>query len=99
MLNGKTGGSGENKILFNIDCNIERGNVKGVSSAKHSIDRCTIPESTNEYLVNANLYSDTGCPLRGDSPAAGQPAPLEGLTRYTYIYTHIYIYIYMYMCI
>jgi len=30
------------------------GAIKEVSSATNSIDKCTIPESTNEYLVKVN---------------------------------------------
>jgi len=31
------------------------GAVKEVTRAKNSIDLCTIPESTNEYLVKATM--------------------------------------------
>jgi len=55
MLNGKTGGLGGNHRLPNIDCNIERGAIPEVSSATNSIDSCTTPDSTNEYLVKAKL--------------------------------------------
>jgi len=56
MLNGKTGGAGENHILRNIDCeNTARGGCKleEVLNANTSIDQCTISEYTNEYIVKA----------------------------------------------
>jgi len=53
----KTGGSGGvNHILPNIDCSIQRGAIKEVSSAKKSIDLSTIPKPTNEYLVKVNVH-------------------------------------------
>jgi len=55
MLNGQTGGSGGIHILPNVDCKIQRGAMKEVSSAKHSIDLCAISESTNEYPVKAKV--------------------------------------------
>ena len=53
MLNGRTGGSGGNHILPNLDCTIQRGANKGVPSAINSTNSCTVPESTNESLVEA----------------------------------------------
>ena len=50
VLNSKSGGSGGNHLLPNIDCNIQRGAMKEVSSAKQNIDLCTNPESTNKGL-------------------------------------------------
>jgi len=41
-------------ILPNVECNIQRGAIKEASSANNSIDLCTLPETTNEYLVKAN---------------------------------------------
>ena len=60
MLNGNTRGLGGTHILPNIDCKIQRGAVKEVSSTKNSIDWCTIPESTNAYLVKANAGGRKG---------------------------------------
>ena len=57
MLNGKTGGgAGGNHILRNSDCKIKPrggGAMKEVLNANNRVDRCTIPEETNEYLVKA----------------------------------------------
>ena len=41
-----------------MDCNIQRGGgaMKEVLNAKKSVDWRTIPEYTNESLVNANPY-------------------------------------------
>jgi len=44
MLNKKTGGSEGNHILPNLDCKLQRGAIKEVSSAQNSIDLCRIPE-------------------------------------------------------
>ena len=54
MLNGHTGGSGENHLLPNIDCNTQREAIQ-VSRAKNCIGECTIPESTSGYLVMAKV--------------------------------------------
>jgi len=49
---------GGNHRLCNIDCTIQRGwgAIKEVWNVKNSIDQCTVPEYTNEYLVKAKLY-------------------------------------------
>jgi len=44
-------GLGRKTIPPNIDCIIQRGAIEVVPSANNSIDWCTIPETTNEYLV------------------------------------------------
>jgi len=58
MLNGNPWGLGE---TIYCPISIEKykgGAIKEVSSAKNSINWCTLPESTNEYLVKANSGND-----------------------------------------
>ena len=64
----------------NIDCKIQRG----VSHAKTSIDECTIPESTNESLVKANLYRALPPPSGIACRSAGRSKPQHPscITRY-----------------
>jgi len=51
MLNGKTGGAGEDHKLRNVDCNIQRGGaIKEVRNAKNRIDQCTIPNKQKIFL-------------------------------------------------
>jgi len=95
MLNGKTGGSGGNHVLPNIDCNIHKGAIKEASNAKNSFDSRTIPESTNEYLVKANMWSE----LKTDAETLTYIYIYIYVYIYIYIYIHIYAYIYIYPCI
>jgi len=67
------GGAGGNHILRNVDCKRQLWGVaiKGVLNAKNSIDQCTIPEQTNEYLVKANKGVPDVMRTHGASSAAG----------------------------
>jgi len=74
MLNGKTGGLWRESIDCPIaDCEIQRGATQELSSAKHSIDECAIPESTNESLVSVCVLC--GSPVWPSPPVVG---PLWG---------------------